>query len=113
MLVFQHILLAINVLLVLVFGIDYSVIDSDRMEPRAKAKLGAWLCILFFVFLALLLLFAVLSAALRRNALYLALSVYVMIPFAIGRLASYRTVRFYSALQLLAFLLSAVTLYFI
>lgn len=110
MIVFQQILFVLNVLLTCVFGVGYFVAESPKVAPKAKAKTGVLLASLFFAFLLLLVLFAISSAVLKQNALYLALSTYAVIPFAIGRLVSYRTLGFYTVLQLLALILSAATL---
>jgi len=110
MLVFRQIVLALNLLLAFVFVVDYFVIDSPTAKPRTKARLGVLLGVLFFAFLVLLLAYGVLGALLRQDPRYLVLFVFVMVPFAIGRLVAFRTLGFYASLQLFAFLLSAAML---
>jgi len=111
MLVFRQIMLTLNLLLAFVFVVDYFVIDSPKAKPRTKARLGVLLGVMFFAFLSLLLAYGILGALLKQDLRYLALLVYVLIPFVIGRFVSFRTLGFYASLQLLAFLLSAATLW--
>jgi len=110
MLAFRQILVALNLLLAFVFVVECFVIDSPKVDPKTKARIGAPLCVLFFAFISLLLAYGVLGVLLKRSPLHFVLLIYVIIPFAIGRFVCFRTLRFYAVLQALAFLLSAATL---
>ena len=101
--------LLINILLILVFVINLYYINKNSLAPKTKAFLGVAfgsLLFLYLILMAIILTFGVLN----RNYYSILLSIFIFMPFVIGKLVSYKTLIKYSILQLLLFATSTAVI---
>ena len=99
--------LLINILLVIVLAINLHYLNKNSLAPKTKAFLGVALgalLLLYLILMAIILVFEVLN----KNYYFIFLSIFILMPFVIGKLVSYKTLYKYSMLQMILFLFSLV-----
>lgn len=103
--------LFINILIIPLFFLDMILFEKIE-NPKKKGDFGAFVIfILTFYLVSYLLIFGLGLYTFKLN--YLLAGIFIIIPFIIGRFANYSRLKFYSVLQLLAFIASLGYLLFI
>ena len=101
--------IAINVLLILFLLICYVYSLKKITNPKLKANLGILLCGTMIIYLFSILLTCTYSIY-THNYKSLCLLFFVIIPFIIGKYATYKKIKRYTYIQFLFLILSLATL---
>lgn len=103
---------SINLALIIVFIIATNFINRQQ-QPKLMAWYSILLAVLFLIYFIAILSVVIVSLFTQEYPV-LSLILFVVIPFIIGKYASYERLSFYSNIQLLALFLSLfMALYFI
>lgn len=102
-----------NALVILVYLVGFFVTFSlKNAQPKQKAKMAVVMGICTLLYLVALALCTV-GGILQGNWSALILAIFMAIPFTLGRVAKYSSVKLYSVVQIIAFVFSLAFLYLI
>ena len=82
-----------------------------NFEPKAKAVYGYYIAGCMLMYLALLSFIGIYGLVINHNLYCLILFLCVISPFVIGKLVKYETLKKYTVVQLMCFVVSLVTLF--
>jgi len=92
--------ISVNALLVVLFALAQYCIF--KFSPNVRARFGVILTVVFVLYLVLIAAVSI-HAVWMRNFAALPLIIFLVIPFLIGKKASYETLSLWSNVQLAAF----------
>lgn len=99
----------VNIVLILLF-VSVCVINfKENTNPKLRAKFGTILGAVLLLYLILLITLSVIGLV-QNNSVMQCLFVFAVIPFCIGHFVTYKTLKIFSVIQLIAFVLN---LYFL
>lgn len=101
--------ITVNILLILLFAAVCIINFKENANPKLKANLGTFLGAVLFLYLIFIITLSVIGFV-KHNFIMSGLVVFAVIPFVIGHFVNYKTLKIFSVLQLLAFILN---LYFL
>ena len=101
--------ITVNIALILLFTAVCIINSKENAEPKLKAGLGTSLGAVLFLYLIFLLVLSV-TGFVKHNVIMSGMLVFAVIPFVIGHFMSYKTLKIFSLVQLIAFILN---LYFL
>lgn len=99
----------VNIVLILLFVAVCVINFRENSNPKLRAKLGTLLGAVLFLYLIFLITLSVIGFV-KHNFIMSGLFVFAVIPFVIGHFVSYKTLKIFSLIQLIAFVLN---LYFL
>ncbi len=102
----------INTMLAILYAIGHYFVLKFVKNPKIKAAFGVILVTFFTLYLILILGISLYSLY-TCNFKFLPLTIFMIIPFIIGKKANYKTLSFWSNLQLSAFVASLIICSFI
>ena len=105
--------LIINIALALIFILCNYVVKSNKILPKTKSNFGILFALFYITYILLLGIVLVVGIFLKHNIIYAGLLVFLIIPFIIGANISYKTLKLYSFVQLLVFIMSFSYLLFL
>jgi len=94
-----------NIALVIIYAFSHFTILRLTNKPKLKEFLGIVLGVFFTIYLTALVLITG-YAIIIKNYPVLCLAIFIFIPFLIGEKVTYKTLNFYSHIQLWALILS-------
>ena len=92
-------------ILVLIVGLFYNF-----EQPKIKAVYGYFIAACFIPYLVLLTIIGIYALVVNHNLYSLILFLCVVSPFIIGKLVKYETLKKYTIVQIVCFVISLVTL---
>lgn len=101
-------LIATNALLIVSLFFGMQNIFKEEANPKVRAYYSIFLSVLFFLYLAMLIIAALHYFILARCGTIPFLFMFFVFPFAIGSFASYKKLRFFTFLQIIVFILSLI-----
>ncbi len=104
--ILSAIIINIIAIIILSVGLFYNF-----ENPKHKAIYGYIITGSFFLYILFLSLIAILLIILKQSTYSLILLLCVISPFVIGKLVKYKTLKIYTIIQIMCFILSLITLY--
>jgi len=100
----------INIVAILLFAVGLFFVCDKEVNTKHKAMLGVAMAITLALYILLLSLVAIFFA-LQGKIVALALILFVVVLFPLGHYSKYETVKIFTILQILCFVLSLGILY--
>ena len=106
------IVILINLITILVFIVGFVLNTKQGVQPKIKANFGVFMGISTVAYL-LSMIFVAIIGLIKGQYLWLNFLIFVIIPFVIGKFVQYKTMKFYSVLQIICFIASFVLLFWV
>ena len=103
--------IVINIILIFIFKMLYMMTFKKEVNPKMKAIAGTFAAVFIFLYLAAFTAISV-AGIIKHNYLYISAIIFVIIPFVIGHFAKFSKLKKYTNLQIIAYLLSLLLLFF-
>lgn len=100
---------AVNVILIIFFVAVCIISLKKNTNPKLKAKFATMTGVSIFLYLICLLSLSIVGI-LTKNYIEAGLIFYVIMPFIIGHFVNYKTLKIFSVIQLVTFIMSFYTL---
>ena len=98
-----------NILTIVILSIGLFV---NFKNPKNKAAYGYLIAAGMIPYLVLMCLTMILKLFYEKNCYYLILILSILSPFVIGKIVKYETLKKYTVIQIICFILSLVILFF-
>lgn len=101
----------LNLILIITFVLNLLILKNNKINPKLRADIGTFLVFLFVLYLiytGALILYGVIALGLIKYLIFLP---FLIIPFYIGKIVKYKTLVFYSFVQLALFILNEIILF--
>ncbi len=97
----------INILSIIVLLIG---LFHDFERPKEKAVYGYCITASMIMYLIVLIFVGIYGLAIKHNLYYIILFLCVISPFVIGKLVKYETLKIYTTVQIMCYIVSLITL---